>query len=233
MIIKSSQVLAAGTEKPFDKHVNINGSVELGGARVQNFWDHPESWPPDFIEGPNGEKLITNIVLDGFYYERFTDRAPTNAETRKKWLMRQPLGDRWGDSFKPQPFEQLIRVMRNLGHENDAREIAIFKQKCLVSVRLHRAHWLLKPFVLALWFLFGFTIGYGDKPQRLIFGLFAIWFGPATVYQFAAAEKVFAPTDADVFLNRRFEQCRPPQGNWTKCAEMRQEEFQEYSTFDP
>ena len=231
--IKTELVLAAGTDEPYNKNVNIIGSVALGGARVRNFWDHPDSWPPQIIEGPNGEKLTCEIELDGFYYEGFSGRAPTDAKTRKKWLTRQPIEDRHGDGFKPQPFEQLTRVMRNVGHESDAREIAIFKQKCRVSVRRHRARWFLKPMVRPLWFLFGFAVGYGYKPQRLIFGLFAIWLGAALFYQFAAAEKIFAPTDAVVFLDSRFKHCRPPQGNWTKCAEIQKEQFQEYSTFNP
>ena len=51
-----------------------------------------------------------------------------DAKTRKKWLDRQP-SQHLGVSFRPQPFEQLIKVYREMGHEGRAREIAKFKER--------------------------------------------------------------------------------------------------------
>jgi hypothetical protein len=47
--------------------------------------------------------------------------------TRKRWLMRQPP-EHLGVSFRPQPFEQLIKVYREMGHDREARAIAKFKE---------------------------------------------------------------------------------------------------------
>ena len=36
-----------------------------------------------------------------------------------------------GKDFRPQPFEQLIKVLREMGHDADARQIAMLKHSFL------------------------------------------------------------------------------------------------------
>jgi hypothetical protein len=81
--------------------------------------------------------------------------------TRKRWLDRQPP-DHLGLNFRPQPFRQLIKVYRDMGHDGHAREIAKFKER-----RRYRSRFI------KLW------QGWGDQPRfmRRVFG--ENWFGSA------------------------------------------------------
>lgn len=89
--------------------------LNLTNAKVGSLVDQEASWP---------EKGRLN--LDGFVYDRITE-SPTGAKTRLKWLGLQP--DELG--FRPQPYEQLIAVLRQMGHEHQVAEIAIAKQNDL------------------------------------------------------------------------------------------------------
>ncbi|MEM8991021.1 MAG: hypothetical protein AAGD08_11465, partial [Pseudomonadota bacterium] len=62
----------------------------------------------------------------GFTYSRIY--GPTDAKTRAAWLDLQRPEDK-GAGFKPQPYEQLTKVLREMGHTEDARQIAITKQQ--------------------------------------------------------------------------------------------------------
>ena len=88
----------------------------------------------------NGSKTaIRHVIhLDGFTYERFGGIAPIDAKARKKWLKCQPAAH-MSDDFKPQPFEQVIKVLKNMGHPEEARLLAIERQGFLVRRRLSRS----------------------------------------------------------------------------------------------
>jgi hypothetical protein len=99
-------------------------SLDLTNAKVGALVDEEASWP---------EK--GGLRLDGFVYDRIyagptdakapTDaRVPIDAAARLRWLGLQPakLG------FRPQPYEQLIAVLRQMGHEHQVAKVAIAKQ---------------------------------------------------------------------------------------------------------
>jgi hypothetical protein len=103
-----------------DPHPNFPGkqwksSLDFTDAKVGSLADEQASWP---------EK--GRLVLDGFVYDRIAG-GKTDAMTRLEWLHRQP--DELG--FRPQPYEQLIAVLRQMGHENQVARVAIAKQKDL------------------------------------------------------------------------------------------------------
>lgn len=74
--------------------------------------------------------------------------------------------------YMPQPYEQLAKVLKNMGHENDSKEVLIAKQEVLRkngNISRLRRHWR--------WFL-GFTMGYGYKPTMpILINLFLISLG--------------------------------------------------------
>jgi hypothetical protein len=105
----------------------IAGSVKLDGCHAHSIVDHPSSWPLKGIKA-SGKKIPAFIYLDSFTYDRFVGRGDYEAATRKRWLDRQPPRH-LGLEFRPQPFEQLIKVYRDMGHEGHAREIAKFKER--------------------------------------------------------------------------------------------------------
>ena len=107
---------------------DIHGSVAFVGCQAQEIIDHPSSWPAKRVTTKEGATLPAYVWLDGFSYGRMAGRGAYDAATRKRWLDRQPPRH-LGLEFRPQPFEQLIKVYREMGHEGDAREIAKFKER--------------------------------------------------------------------------------------------------------
>ncbi len=124
----------------------------------------------------------SELILDGFTYGRLGSRSPTSWAARKAWLDRQPDGDRDGmgdgDAFKPQPYEQLAKVLREMGHAAEAREVGMAKER-----RHHRAVWRRTPergriqryisrfWWCVRWLLFKLT-GYGYRAWRPL-----VWLG--------------------------------------------------------
>ena len=94
----------------------FNGGLNLNAAHVADLVDAEDAWP---------EK--GKLILDGFTYDRISGYAPTSFAARRKWLERQmPMF--LNEDFRPQPFEQLAKVLREMGHSEDAKEIAVLKE---------------------------------------------------------------------------------------------------------
>ena len=131
------------------------GGVSFDDAHVGRLVDDARSWP-----APG------KLDLDGFTYDSLAWDAPVGWRERRRWLELQRQKD-----FRPQPYEQLVAVLRRMGHERDARQIAIAKQDAYLKRgdpgRLRR-----------LWM--GFlrrTIRYGYEPWRaLVYMAFAVVF---------------------------------------------------------
>ncbi len=212
----------------------IKGSLDLKSAHVQVLLDSPEAWPQD--SKVNGLRNV--IHLDGFTYERFAGNAPVEASVRKTWLKRQPPAH-IGHDFKPQPFEQLIKVLKAMGHPEEARRFAIERQGFLIRRRLGnwRCGW--RGFLGALgalvWALTGgLLIGHGYRPLRVLFIMGAVGLACGYYFDLAADQGVFAPRDSQVFLSEQFKDCRPEaQGNWIRCAVIAGKKFAEYPEFNP
>jgi hypothetical protein len=117
------------------------GFVDLHHASVQQLVDTADSWPPRKFD------------IIGFEYSVLAGRAPTSATERINWLSNQ-------DGSSPQPYEHLVRVLRRMGHENDARKVAIAKQ-----VMLRRSGQLSGLRRISS-LLLGAVVAYGYKPGR-------------------------------------------------------------------
>lgn len=203
---------------PTDKPVKIEGSLNLQGARATTLADDEESWPVKQIDTKDGKKVPCTIALDGFVYERLRITSPTRADLRQKWLMRsQPRKE--GPEFRPQPFEQLIIVLRRMGFDQDARQIGMLKEQQLQDARVKRASVLASPFLEIFGSFWGGFAGYGYKPHRLVIMLFSLW-ALSSVF-FYAAEKAggFVPSDPDVWANQMIiDACESKV--WTICARV-------------
>lgn len=88
--------------------------------RVGSLEDDIKSWSQE------------NLALDGFVYDRLTGSAPTDATNRLAWLNKQfplhagvELFEGKGNSFRPQPWQQLQKVLCEMGHIEDARQVGI------------------------------------------------------------------------------------------------------------
>ncbi|MGO9486237.1 MAG: hypothetical protein ACLPX9_16915 [Rhodomicrobium sp.] len=158
----------------------ILGSLDLRGAKVSVLIDDKDSWPPERVQSDyypesyssisyrklcssSNSCLCSYIYLDGFSYEFFGGKSPLKATERKVWLFRQPKDDT-GCNFKSQPFEQLVEVLRKMGHSKTARSICVLREDSQKEQLL-----LLKP-IKVLWKL----IGYGYQWHHMLY--FAIFY---------------------------------------------------------
>jgi hypothetical protein len=136
---------------------NVNSpqeaALDLRLAKIGTLWDEKKSWPKK-----------GHLFLHGLHYDQIDDQAPRDANSRIDWLRLQyddnALQDK--DQFRPQPYEQLAAVLRKMGHDVDARNILIAKNKD--KARLTKLTWTQK-----LWYCrLGPIIGFGYRPLNAL-----------------------------------------------------------------
>jgi hypothetical protein len=71
--------------------------------------------------------------LEGLHYDRMI--GPTDAASRITRLKRQRTDQLDDEDWAPQPWEQLIKVLRDMGHPTEAAEIAMEKQRMMRAAR--------------------------------------------------------------------------------------------------
>lgn len=105
------------------------------------------------------------------------DGPPRDAKTRIAWLDRQLSLHLKG--FRPQPWQQLARVLMETGDEDDARTVLIEMRKRqrdsrwkYYDDRCERRWWFLRT---RLDWLIGFFVAYGYRPDRAMYWLFGLW----------------------------------------------------------
>ncbi len=179
-----------------------SGRVILAAAHVGDLVDKMNSWP-------DGGRLI----LDGFSYDRIGD-APTDAKTRLKWLRK---GDRWGGEFFPQPYNQLAKVLREMGHDRAARAVRI-KQEQLVRQHIRDTSRIVpngnvgvafkslwadgRNLIRWVWdtVLRGIT-GYGHAPVRSVIALGVLFLIATFLSNRAWNEGSFAPNSGPILVS--------------------------------
>lgn len=132
-------------------NTTIHGFLNLRNAVVDRFEDDIESWPEQNM-----------LLVDGYEYGALFGNSPIAASQRLKWLMLQPTNNKL-HGFRPQPYEQLAKVLRAMGHERDARIIAIAKQK---EMRKR-----LGPMARAWSWILRISTGYGYETWRAFIGM--------------------------------------------------------------
>ena len=141
----------------------LNGA-SLVDARASSLLDDAATW---------GERY----ALDGFAYKRLGAGAPTDPAMRVDWLGRQFGGPLDGNPL-PDPWRRLIKVLRRMGRDGSAGDVAIGRER-----HLRRAGAIGRDAPQALrWLprlghdLFGMLAGYGHRPLRLLAITLALWF---------------------------------------------------------
>lgn len=192
-------------------------------------------------------------VLDGLRYASFSGQTPINGAERLEWLRRQSnehLGDTDdGAGFRPQPWRQLQRVLRDMGHNEDAKQVGIAFQDRLLAIgkvgpwpkNMCSGGALLRSAVIRSWhYMFGKLAGYGYRPVDLVAWMFAVWLACGAAYWWLALppQSAMAPSEPLVFQSKYSKNCQPDpdpldvskkQGNWYLCTDLPGE----YSTFSP
>ena len=203
-------------------------------AKIGVLVDEPTAW-------------AKGSILNGLVYRSLTGTAPTDAAHRIAWLKQQSDKDLGEDEpkqgFRPQPWKQLQKVLREMGHEADAREVGVAfedqlrkadrigqitdasKTKNIIQiVRRHSLrgfHWI-----------FGALAGYGYRPMRLFSSMVAVWLSFALAYWWLALPPngALGPTDPLVFQNPAYAACATVnKGNWFLCGPLPAE----YTTLSP
>lgn len=189
------------------------------------------------------------LILDGFRYDRIV--GPTSASERIDWLMRQQK-DELGANFAPQPWEHVIKVLREMGHPAEAAEIAMEKQNMLRRTRKigrRRANpgwrgwsrriatcwaWLANGVARGLHRFYGWIAGYGHRPSRIVLWLFGVCALCSLAYYGGRYQGLIGPSAPVIQLHPRLAHCGtggdPGAIHWTSpdCPVP-----PEYSTFQP
>jgi hypothetical protein len=132
----------------FYDHFELTGSLDLRNATVEMFWDARENWPQ-----------TNNLSLDGFVYDKLGTFSLTDARSRIDWLRLQSQ-----DHFLPQPYEQLAKVLRSMGHGEEADEVMIEKNRD----HGRRLPWYSLSHLM--WYAtLGKIVGFGYKPLNALY----------------------------------------------------------------
>ena len=133
----------------------ISGSVDLMHARVGTLSDDRNAWPL-------GANSKASWYLDGFIYDALAADSPKDTRFRSGWLAANNTVD---GGFAPQPYEQLIKVYKEMGHPAEARAIAIAKQKKLRKpMKLNPLSWVSWNWNWLSWLF----LGYGYQTWRVL-----------------------------------------------------------------
>ncbi len=200
-------------------------NISLAGSRAANLNDDLESW---------GEK----VNLDGFKYERVSGRGTSDFASRAAWLRKQVIrkNGKYKVLFRPQPWQHLMNVLREMGHHGEARNLAIEFEH-----QRRRAGQIPNRLLRAMHWLFGLLAGYGYRPWRVAGVMLALWLACGGFYWYGALQGVFAPSNPLVFNDPQYRHCRPGAdqggavqakpyvGNWYLCGEL----AAEYTAFSP
>jgi|JI7StandDraft_1071085.scaffolds.fasta_scaffold91121_2 hypothetical protein len=202
----------------FFRTAKIEGAISLVDSQIGTLIDDDACW------------AAGGHVLDGLQYDRII--GPTDAASRIRWLERQRADQLNEDDWSPQPWEQLVKTLRDMGHPLEATKVAIAKQE-----RMRRAGKVGGPFAQLLHWIYGALAGYGYRPLRTVRAMLVVWVMAAVAFHFGGQAGYVGPTTPlfnSPALSGQVEQhcghgSETGKTPWTRCAAMPAE----YTTFQP
>jgi hypothetical protein len=166
----------------------IRGALFLRGSKIMGEINLATTFAGTLVDSQACYQNAS-LILDGFHYDRIVGSA--SATHRIEWLNRQFPAHLAAD-FKPQPWEQLILVLRNMGHPAEAAQVAMAKQEALrdakqIGLRQPNptftgfrlvldkgwsrfSNWLAR----ALHSFYGWIAGYGHRPTRIVWRMLTV-----------------------------------------------------------
>ena len=127
-------------------------ALDLGFAKIGSLGVIPDSWPDR-----------GNLYLNGLVYNELFDHITQDAKTLISFLNLQP-----SDKYYPQPYEQMAKVLKANGREEDAKEILIEKNR----IRLERVK--LKGLEKSWLRFIGAVMDYGHRPLKTVWFILAL-----------------------------------------------------------
>jgi hypothetical protein len=191
----------------FLRDASIKGAIVLTAAKIGTLADDVACWE------------AKGHGLDGLHYDRII--GPTDASSRIKWLKSQREDHLNKKGWKPQPWEQLIKILREMGHPAEANEVAIEKQRMMrqagqIGTRQIRAQqmkrwpwleiawiWLVNTMVLAWHYVYGALAGFGYRPGRILLWMAGLWLVSGFWFSHAAQTGLMAPSSAEIVMHRQ------------------------------
>jgi hypothetical protein len=174
----------------------VVGTLDMTAAEIGAICDDRGAWPP-----PGG------LLLDRCRYGAFTGRAPVGAEARIEWLGRMDPA-RWRDDFWPQPYEQCAKVLREMGHGEDARAVLIAKERLQRAARRARATPGWRRVLAVRDAVLGATVAYGRRPLQAVVWV-ALFLVIGTVwFRSAEANDALKPNVPVVLRSAEWVECR-------------------------
>lgn len=182
------------------------GGIWMTAARLGTLADDADTWSA----GGN--------ILDGLQYDRIV--GPVDAASRLAWLYSQQPDQLDYRDFAPQPWEHVIRVLRDMGHPHAAAEIAMAKQ-----VQMRKAGkigkwgtwrelggWSKAKSLVqnGLHWIYGALAGYGYRPLRTVGCMLALWVACSAAFYAGRDGGYFGPTSAAIEINPKFAECGAP-----------------------
>ncbi len=161
--------------------------LDLADARAADLWDDQASWP-----APG------NLILSGFQYEGFGGDSPADADSRLKWLARQPPG------FHAQPYAELAKALAAGGNADDAIAVEIAQRVA------QRREGGLGPLERAWNAMLQATIGYGFIPLRALWWIAGFVFVGTLLFRWGYALRAVAPTEEAAFESFMHSGTTPP-----------------------
>ncbi|RMQ49513.1 hypothetical protein ALQ04_03436 [Pseudomonas cichorii] len=215
------------------------GKASFTGGRAGSLNDDSKSWGDD-------------LDINGFVYNFIHVSEQMSTGDRLNWLDKQrapSIKPSQLPEFYPQPWRQLQKVLDEMGHAEEARQVGIafedrLRDKGLIGQS--PTHWPeplrngYRCLMVFLHWMYRPLSGYGYRPMLLLPWFLGVWLLCAAFYWWAADHKaIFAPSDPLVFQNASYKHCSPPleptgnepagSANWYLCDALPQE----YTAFSP
>jgi|LGOV01.1.fsa_nt_gb hypothetical protein len=184
----------------------IEGILDLSAATVGILNDDADCWP----------KTKGDLILNRFRYGAIGS-GPVDAKSRKEWLALQDPA-RFGQDFWPQPYEQLAKVLREMGHRGDAREILIEKEKLQRQARRKREAGVI--YTAGLWVrdqLLNITVRYGHRPLLAFAWLIIFWSIGTVVFDYAVENSAFKPNSSRILITKEWVGCEKQAPSQLAC----------------
>jgi hypothetical protein len=151
------------------------GALNLTNASAGALVDDAASWPTS-----------GNLILDGFVYARISGDSPKGAKSRLNWVARQK-------DFRPQPYRQLAKVLRDDGDDSGARLVLFDMER-----RRRKQEDRTRP--ARTWSaILRATIGYGYYPGRALLCLLGLVLAGFLLFWGGYLAGSVAPTDKDAY----------------------------------
>ncbi len=114
----------------------------------------------------------------------------------------QQVENELGDGFAPQPWEQLIKVLREMGHPYEAAQVAIAKQK-----QLRKAGQIKGRVRNVMHWLYGKLAGYGHRPIWTVYYMTGVCMACSLAFYAGRELGVVGPSSPLIHTSARFDSC--------------------------